>query len=114
MLNGVERGIDLSRIKIDDAQYLWRKSKFPVAREFDECWKFSREMIGGTDDLHFFVDQLSVRMNRHRFGSQPHKSGASQRTEAEKSLAHRFRRADQFECDIDSSSSGCLLDLLDR
>src|SRR5436305_1899295 len=27
--------------------------------------------------------------------------------QAEYGLAHRFCRADQFECDIDSSSSGC-------
>jgi hypothetical protein len=47
----------LGGVEIDDPQCLWRKSKFSAAREFDECWEFSREMIGDADDLRFFVDQ---------------------------------------------------------
>jgi hypothetical protein len=54
----------LGGVEVDNAQRLSRKSEFSAAREFDECWKFSREMIGDADDLRFFVDQLGVRMNR--------------------------------------------------
>src|SRR5437867_3516682 len=72
VINGILKGvlcrIDLGCVENDNAQCLWRKAKFSAAREFDEGWKFSREMIGDADDLHFFVDQFRVRMNRHRFG----------------------------------------------
>src|SRR5437867_11967737 len=67
ILKCVQCRIDLGCVEIDNAQCLWRKSKFSVAREFEERWKFSRQMIGDADDLRFFVDQLGVRMNRHRF-----------------------------------------------
>src|SRR5881396_2167359 len=67
ILKCVQCRIDLGGVEIDNAQCLCRKSKFAAAREFDECWKFSREMIGDADDLHFFVDQLRVRKNRYRF-----------------------------------------------
>src|SRR5206468_9014650 len=62
ILKCVQCRVNLGRVEVDDAQCLWRKSKFFAAREFEEYWKFSREMIGDADDLRFFVDQRSVRM----------------------------------------------------
>src|SRR6476661_4034146 len=46
ILKCVQCRVDLGGVEIDDAQCLWRESKFPITREFDECWDFSREMIG--------------------------------------------------------------------
>src|SRR5438876_7196224 len=67
ILKCVQCRVDLGCVEIDNAQCLWRKLKFSAPREFEERWKFSREMIGDADDLRFFVDQLRVRKNRYRF-----------------------------------------------
>ena len=67
MINGilkcVQRRVDLGGVEVDNAQCLWGKSKSSAAREFDECWKFSREMVGDTDDFRFFVDQNPADAN---------------------------------------------------
>src|SRR2546423_4390007 len=67
ILKCVQCRIDLGGVETDKAQCLRGKMQFSTAREFDESWNFSREMIGHTDDLRFFVDQLRVWKNRHRF-----------------------------------------------
>src|SRR6202158_5560018 len=69
ILKCVQCRVNLGRVEIDNAQCLWRKSKFSAPREFEECGKFSRQMIRDADDLRFFVDQLRVRKDRHRFRS---------------------------------------------
>ena len=42
MINGILKcvycRIDFGGVEVDNAQCLWRKSKFPAAREFNECW----------------------------------------------------------------------------
>src|SRR6266446_4088200 len=66
ILKCVERRIDLTGIKVDKAQTLRREKKFAATREFHQRRKFRRQMIGHADDLDLFVDQLSVREDRHR------------------------------------------------
>src|SRR5919201_4655164 len=63
-LKFIQRGINLSSVKIDKAQRPGRKMEFATLNKFHQQRQFSGKMIGHADDLDFFVDQLGVGENR--------------------------------------------------